>query len=143
MNPSTEWSEMCESAKSHAALMAELHSPKAAALIQSETQKFCNQPPAGDRDSIAMRRLHRTALSGIKIASFAHADSMARLHPRVADLIFEATKPICELGFPKSEDELQSQYQESSAFTTTIANICSADWQESIQGAKNAQVRSG
>jgi hypothetical protein len=141
MNPAAEWSSMCESAKTHASVMAALHSPKAAALILSETQKFCAQPPPVDRESIAVRCLQRNALTGVKIASFAHADSMARLHPRVGDMIFEATTSICNLGLPKSEEELQTQYQESSAFTTTVANICSADWQESVQGTKNARIK--
>ncbi len=124
MNPAAEWKAMRNSAQSHAALMARLHSSKAAALILSETKKFCEQPAPLDRESVAVRGLQRTALTGIKIASFAHADSMARLHPRVEGPIFEATKSICNLGLPGSEDELQSQFQESSAFTTTIARIC-------------------
>jgi hypothetical protein len=133
VNPAAEWSSMCQSAQSHAALLARLHSSEAAALILSETIKFCEQPPPLDRETVSVRYVQRTALTGIKFASFAHADSMARLHPRVQGLIFEAAKTICDLDFPKSEEELQTQYQASSAFTATVAAICSADWHERVK----------
>jgi hypothetical protein len=120
--------------------MAGLHSSKAAELILSETQKFCDQPPPVDREAVAVRYLQRTALTGVKIASFAHADSMARLYPRAADSIFDAAKSICRMGFPKSEEDLEAQYQESSAFTKTVANICSAAWQESVEEIKSNPV---
>jgi hypothetical protein len=98
--------------------MAENCRREAATLIRSEVQKYCEQPPPLTQEELTRRQRQAMFLTS-KIASIAHADSMARSHPGVSKKIVGATKAFCDrLGL---DDNPFSQAME---LTARISDLC-------------------
>ena len=123
----SQWATICESARSHALLMARMHRGVAAQMMRRETDNLCSQRPPTTDAELSHRLIQASALTS-KIGSIAHADSMARMHPRVADQIFEETKRFCDRVSLDGD-----VFNESFALNAKISSICHGDLVEQLR----------
>lgn len=129
------WSLMCQSALSFAASMARLQRhPAARELIDSETRKFTEQLPPGTEDELSARRVQHLSLTS-RIGTIAHADSMVRMHPNVAEAVFELAKGYCEDGLPATADGVNKLHSASLELTLKISSLCHADSMDRLRGS--------
>ncbi len=120
------WAISCRSAQSHALLMGHQCSSVAAEMMVAVTRRFCDQLPPQTKSNLSFRNRQAMAVSSW-ISSIRHADSMARIHPAVADEIFEATRQACDRELPQTDDSVHGVHLQAIALSSQIASICHSD----------------
>lgn len=121
MDLASNWLLMCQSAQSYSSSMSRRRRfDVAAQMISTATGRFCDQPIPQTNEELESRRLQQSALTS-RIASICHADTMARMHPAVAQLIFDETKKLCDRPLGGDENA------RGMAHTSAVSAICHAD----------------
>lgn len=120
------WSSMCQQTQRHALLMAARRSAEAQDLIASVTRKFCDLPAPATEEEMWARHRQEAACSAL-IAAIAHADSMIRSHPVVAQRVFKETRHTCQRELPTTDAAQESLHTELVALSAKIASTCHED----------------
>lgn len=123
---SSDWLLTCQSAQSHADMMAAGCRREAAALIHRETDSFCNREPPKTQSELSRRQRQAMFLAS-RISSIVHADLMARSHPDVASQILAETR-----AFLDRLDVDDPPDKESMALTSTISALCHSDMMQRL-----------
>jgi hypothetical protein len=129
------WASACQSASSFAESMARMERHRRGAeLIAAEAHKFLEQEPPDNNEELARRQLQQLGLSS-RIGSITYADTMARMHPDVADAIFDETAKFCEGELPKTSDGVSQLQMAGIALTSKISGLCSANSMSRLVGS--------
>jgi hypothetical protein len=129
------WSFMCQSALSHAASMARMQRyPVARELIDAETRKFTEQPPPRTDDELSQRHTQHLSLTS-RIGTIAHADTMVRMNPDVAEAVFDLVKSFCGGDLPSTADGVNKLHLASLELTSKISSLCHADSMQRLRGS--------
>jgi hypothetical protein len=129
------WSLMCQSALSHAASMGRMQRhPAARELIDAEARKFTQQQQPETDDELSERHAQHLSLTS-RIGTIAHADSMARMHPNVAEAVFELVRGYCEGDLPTTAEGVNELHSASLDLTSKISALCHADSMDRLRGS--------
>ncbi len=115
------WLTMTQSARSHAAVVAQRCGGAFAELILRETSKFCEQEPPKSYGELSARTLQTLSLTA-KISGDSHAAGAARQHPNVQRDILNETKAFSDRVTLNDDVAI-----ESLTLMQKISNICFAD----------------
>ncbi len=130
----SNWTTVSNEARAHAETAAQHCHAKFAKLILAVAERFCAQPSPSNEEEFNRRVTQATFLTA-KIDSIVHADTMAKLHLKVAVEILELTKEYCEQVSLGAE-----VLDESLSFTAAVRNLAQDEMLRRIRGDGSVSI---
>ena len=122
---SSQWATLCKSAQSSAKQLAEECHEAAAALMNSEADRFCRLPAPTTRDQLNAAYTRRMALSA-RLTAIKRAEALARANPDVMEQILAETARFCDGELPGDGETFLALQKRNLELTARIADLCAA-----------------
>jgi hypothetical protein len=134
MDVSETWTIAQRTARAQAEVMARQLGADFAPLVLAQATRFTTQSSPESKSELARRQSQHLALSS-RIGAVAHADTMSRLHPNVAETILARTRSLTASELPGNEGELRAMHTETLAFANAISALCHEATLDRITGS--------